>query len=1587
MNKKIFAVLSLSFLSILGINVTNTNLKAAAYEYETIYYESFDNATGEIHASTIFWGNNASLESNGTDKYIKFNVSQVGENVLGGTNYAYLKTKENPYRVKFDVSCEFINKLTIQVLDSNDDVKYAYPLNVTNNELETGDFDNYSVVKNTSDYTVSIDFDGLSDKTYFAFHVDATDLNAHIDIDNFVFQQYITDVYSYNSVEFQNFNTSEGEIYVSSIFFTHDNEGGASKTKGYFSDTYAINDTRALVFETPAGSGDTWDILGGTSADKLVMKGGQNYNISMKVKMLGSASHLSIQVRKTSNDEVIGEMYFDKNGQRLPSDKYPITEKESITKENDYYNVSFDFSSSADSKAYIYLNGYSPNRANESGYFIIDEVVVTQQNYEKSIVHYEDYKTANFENGEVSYYTLNSVNDSSSGVKNYEYIQQSISGAKSLKVTLNKRYEYNTILTSKINDIEIKNGHFKFHGKFKSKNISSVSIALVNSADDEILQEFNFNPITINREAGIGKAYLDNGLIELVGSTLYASFETLSLKKDATYYIEIKAKPTSTDNYLILDDISVFKEASDLVIDETIAPLPPADKGSSNVISNIINKFDESNVSEITFEDFILMISLVGGISVVGVGLYFIIAKKLLKKKLTKIIYISILAAAVVVSGVSTIPQNKNTDVTTALNKVNKEEKDYTYTYPQRISGNLDNPGMGWVALEEPTYGGHPDLGSTGDIPEVKNISFSTSWASIEVEDGKYDFTLMDKVIEHYRPYNKKINFRICTDTLMLPNTYQGTPLWLIEKYNLPFELNDYTDGGAVLQFRAIDTRSPIYRQYLRRFLDALCEKYKDEAMVDTVEIRGFGNWGEWHSGQTFDSDANRINSLQYIINDYIQAFKNTGKMMVLSCAWDPYLRPYDSYDQYVRMGGYDYLWRQENATFRRDSGANLMDYTTDERILSDAFRSGKRVPLYGEYSSNIDPAFDSAYGFDLDGGLNDILFKMHPNYITVLGWTPSAIDIVNKRGRADYWQRGTEMMGYRLAIDETRYPTNVPSNNSFTLKTDWSNSAVGIFPYTYKLNIYLLDQNNKVVSVTQDSSFDARTFVNGETTSYYSKVDVPSSVSDGSYKIAVAIVDENNSPAIRLAMAGEINNSMMYYIGDVNVSSSAKSIDDLVDEMTYDEALNYKFEPNQTYKLTIDYLPKFDKANYEFGSDDGYMVYLKSDSKNSIVGYNKWQDISSQRANKTFVFTTQSARDYKFNVGSDNYGDIQINKVYIEKVNGYYESFDGYDFTDLDSIYMPINKRSAKLESQYPISGSDSVQLSGTGEKDIWCMKTDSSVYNLKPNTTYTISFKFKSTSLISKGGLMKISLYDEEKREYSKIAEFYEREDLAATTKTFTFTTSSSNSQSIRFGLENGGAYLIDDLTLIENAKGQIIDGPDFNQKTNTLPNIDYAGLGEVEGFEGKSFGYFSYDSGQFGWGQVTYNPDYVISGEASLMGNVEKDAMVCEWFEFAKSKPSAIKFEYGKTYDIKFKYRVIKNPNDGGYFYYMLRDSTLGNGYDIGYQQINALPAGQLNQVLEHSSRVTITNNGNNYQLVFGMRWQGIIAIDDVIVSEVV
>lgn len=107
---------------------------------------------------------------------------------------------------------------------------------------------------------------------------------------------------------------------------------------------------------------------------------------------------------------------------------------------------------------------------------------------------------------------------------------------------------------------------------------------------------------------------------------------------------------------------------------------------------------------------------------------------------------------------------------------------------------------------------------------------------------------------------------------------------------------------------------------------------------------------------------------------------------------------------------------------------------------------------------------------------------------------------------------------------------------------TEWTNSAVGRFCYKSPLTVYLLDGSGKTAYSYTDTEFDARTFVQGEVTDIYTAFTLPQDLAAGTYKLAVAITDENGEPYIELGQAGQIGDSRIYELGEIDVKPGAKT-------------------------------------------------------------------------------------------------------------------------------------------------------------------------------------------------------------------------------------------------------------------------------------------------------------------------------------------------------------------------------------------------------------------------------------------------------------
>lgn len=937
-----------------------------------------------------------------------------------------------------------------------------------------------------------------------------------------------------------------------------------------------------------------------------------------------------------------------------------------------------------------------------------------------------------------------------------------------------------------------------------------------------------------------------------------------------------------------------------------------------------------------------------------------------------------------------------------------KEASGYVTNYPSQVSGALHNKGMGWIALEEQTELGKLDLGKNGTLPEVDNIGIQTSWALIEKNEGVFDWSLIDETIDYWTKQNKRINLRICTDSLSLPEVFFGAPRWLNEKYGVHYQ--EYTYSGSV-KARVNDLTDPTYQKYFEIFMQKLSERYADNEYVDTIDIRGFGMFGEWHSGHTFASMEERMFTLAYIVDVYAEAFAKKGKTLFLSNSWD-YQGINDdgssaakygnsSYEDYLAWSSFDHAMKLEYIGFRRDgmAGNGVTKYSTDEKALTELIRSGKKVSNCGEYFSGISNFLDSLAAMDPVEATEELMFKSHCNYSTVLGWTNIEVSNIVERGYGSVYNRGNEKMGFRFKTDLAKFPSGVKQGNNAYVLTKISNSGVGRFTLPdHNIRLYLINESGKIKQYVDNKSYDLRILLNGETMNAYTSFKVKEDLEDGEYTLALAIVDKYGNPDIRLAQVGNYE-QMIYPLGKMQVGNY-EDVQPFYEEVDLDE---FEFKGNDNYEVTFSYTPSVKLEDFEFGDTHGFEVALHSKDESYVIA--NFQDVSGETAVKTVEVITSNKGPYKLSIyGTGLYQNkIEIGKVFVEKKSGYLQKF--------NADYNLLSSKNAWYSEQNNVYVLDEGVLKNDGavliegeldHKRNDGLMTDPNILKLKKNTSYTISFSTKGYYEGGNACYYYLSL-DNNEKQLLNIAEWYDRPDEPNNIKTFTFITPDDDNLHLNFGVKNqGGGYLLEYINLIENPSGVIINGEDVKHINNVRPYDSNRGFNYVETFEDMVLNDATFTYGFNRWGHLTNDPSEVIEGNFSFTSRLDPETYRYynedDWFEFMYSNSKYLKFKPNTKYRLAFDYRLVEPI-------YLVSDSEkAGFAYVLGRSLTNSDDAvTALNGFSDDSSLVQFTKNegigeikhmiyefqtgsANDYYLIIGVFGRGVLIVDNVIVSEI-
>ncbi|MCC3372415.1 beta-galactosidase [Cohnella sp. REN36] len=246
---------------------------------------------------------------------------------------------------------------------------------------------------------------------------------------------------------------------------------------------------------------------------------------------------------------------------------------------------------------------------------------------------------------------------------------------------------------------------------------------------------------------------------------------------------------------------------------------------------------------------------------------------------------------------------------------------------PDLTNEVLHNPGMGWVLIDN-AIPGHLDAGRTGAYPEVDNVAVLTHWGELEPTEGQFEWSLLDEAIDYWSNLGKRIHFRISTDAMMISGySYaKSVPEWLFQQYGVPYQ--ERFDQGYT--FKLPDYTHPVFMEKLETFLQAFADRYRNDPRLDIVDLRGYGTWGEWHSGHDFDSYSERIATLRTIIDKWDDAW-NGDKILALSNSYEwrsemePSVSTPASYEDYMSWSAFDYALTKPNLTFRRDGAAGAL--------------------------------------------------------------------------------------------------------------------------------------------------------------------------------------------------------------------------------------------------------------------------------------------------------------------------------------------------------------------------------------------------------------------------------------------------------------------------------------------------------------------------------------------------------------------------------------------------------------------------------------------------------------------------------------
>jgi hypothetical protein len=440
----------------------------------------------------------------------------------------------------------------------------------------------------------------------------------------------------------------------------------------------------------------------------------------------------------------------------------------------------------------------------------------------------------------------------------------------------------------------------------------------------------------------------------------------------------------------------------------------------------------------------------------------------------------------------------------------------------------LKNPHKGWElhffdnGIKE--YGSRLKAGDfLEDFPGLNTIYLRLAWSYLEPREGKFNWQLIDTVINRWTEKGYKISFRITCKETEAP--VFATPEWV-------------KDAGAKGTFRpesplknwAPDYGDPIFLKKLENFHKAFAGRYAHQPWLEYIDIGSIGEWGEGHTAYSGWNDV-PVEVVKKHIDLYRKYYPDN--VLILS---DDYMGQRNADDGADRII-LDHAMKNKLG-FRDDSsgvnwyvilGFGYANIRSPE--IFDLVWENIPVVLESDHYSSIQEYHLWDHGKRFEKGMEET----HASIIGFHHWPREwlaenravAEKLANKCG---YWY----FPKYAVLPDTLRKR----SANNY-LKMTWENHGVAPAYHRYNARLQLVNKQTGKQFLMDLTESNNRNWMPGRIAGEYYRLALPASLPVGKYDIGIGLFDncQHGNVPVKLALKSNRKGDDGYYkMGEIIV-------------------------------------------------------------------------------------------------------------------------------------------------------------------------------------------------------------------------------------------------------------------------------------------------------------------------------------------------------------------------------------------------------------------------------------------------------------------